>query len=191
MLLLFLWFMSFLRYQRTQLPEKIHAIAYNKDYCCISKWYRRFRKDWSGTKNVVLPLPEFLLPIWHKLCCSLMLCKLILLYLKKNTRPEGVKTAPTASQIRRPSHQAKKTPTPPLHGGFLSPKWELGWCPPSALDMGRTRGFFNLSLKFAPMGSRTQDLRSAAGVLWPTGLEALWHLYFFTKRLVHFFLFRK
>jgi len=82
MLLLFLWFMSFLLYQRTQLPEKIRAIASNKDYCCISKWYHRFQKDWSGKEIVVLPLPEFLLPIWHKLCCSLMLYKLILLYWK-------------------------------------------------------------------------------------------------------------
>ena len=31
--------------------------------------------------------------------------------------------------------------------------------------VGQTRGFFNPSLKFAPMGSQTQDLRSAAGTL--------------------------
>jgi hypothetical protein len=100
--------------------------------------------------------------------------------LEHKTRPEGVKTAPTAFQIRRrPSHQAEKTPEPlsdPYTVAFLclSENWAGARCP-QCFGYGTDDGiFFNLSLKLASTGSWTQDLRSTAGVLWPTGLEALW-----------------
>ena len=84
----------------------------------------------------------------------------------KKTWP-GVKTAPAALQIRRrifsPGRENPRTPTPTLTRWLSIAQVRIGPVPPPALVMGMDEGiFFNLSLKFAPTGNRTQDLRSAA-----------------------------
>ena len=52
-----------------------------------------------------------------------------------------------------------------MPGPYMGPQADLGRLTTSALTHGTSEGiFFTLSLKFAPTGSRTQDLRGAAGV---------------------------
>ena len=88
-------------------------------------------------------------------------------FLKKNSTG-GVKTAPAALQIRRrifsPSRENPRTPDPTLTRCLSVVQVRIGPVAPQCFGYGDGRGdFFNLILKFAPTGSRTQDLRSAAG----------------------------
>ena len=89
----------------------------------------------------------------------------------KKTWPAGGKTAPGHCIKRRPSHAGQenpRTPAPSLHSGTVAhvrrPRPGPG-LRPVLWPWDRRGDFFNLSLKFTPTGSRTQDLRSAAGFL--------------------------
>jgi hypothetical protein len=81
---------------------------------------------------------------------------------------QGVRQ-PSGIFLRRPSHigqEKHQTPALPLHSGIIANVSDqrpgpglkpVLWC---GIDEGI---FFNLNLKFAPTGSRTQDLGSATG----------------------------
>jgi hypothetical protein len=75
------------------------------------------------------------------------------------TRSAGDDVAPDISLRRRFSHANQENPqtlAPPIYSGTVSPDLYFG--------MGQMREFFlPSSLKFAPKGDRTQDLRGAAG----------------------------
>ena len=76
-------------------------------------------------------------------------------------RPTGIDFLEEAS-----ASPTEKIPEPwprPDTGGRRP--WELGRLRAVLWHRGQRGDFFNLSLKFAPTGSRTQDLRSAAGFL--------------------------
>jgi hypothetical protein len=83
------------------------------------------------------------------------------------TRPSGggVRQIQGIILRRRPSHEGRekpRTPTSLIHSGTVahvrnSQDQTIHLC----FSVGQTRGFFNHILKFAPTGSRTQDLRSA------------------------------
>ena len=82
-----------------------------------------------------------------------------------NDRPRGI------VWWRRPSHTGQENPrtsAPPLHSGTVAhvrrPRPGPG-LRPVLWPWDRRGDFFNHNLKFAPTGSRTQDLRSAAGFL--------------------------
>ena len=92
-------------------------------------------------------------------------CSVILLVTKK-TRPTGGWWPRVFPLRRRSSHTDRenlRTPAPILTQWYRNPV-RTGPEPNCALAPGGERvDFFNLSLKFAPTKSRTQDLRSAVG----------------------------
>jgi hypothetical protein len=106
------------------------------------------------------------------LCILPLLARLfVVINIYKKTWPAGGKTAPGYCIKRRPSHAGQenpRTPAPSLHSGTVAhvrrPRPGPG-LRPVLWPWDRRGDFFNLSLKFAPTGSRTQDLRSAAGFL--------------------------
>jgi len=110
--------------------------------------------------------------------CMLLECRIIftvLNYKKKNSAGWG-KTAPTVLSYREElSTPGRENPRTPASPKACTVTWAGDHCHSPQAGPHRyhrpghprretQRGdFFNLNLKFAPTGSRTQDLRSAAG----------------------------